>query len=215
MPSEVVSVPASKAGRPKSVQKRLDILAAAAELFLQNGVTATSMDMVAKQAGVSKQTVYSHFKNKDALFAAVIDWKCDEHQLDAAHMAGPDTPVIDVLTKVGNQFVNLLLDPQAIAMYRIVIAEGASNPHVSEIFYNAGPKHSIDVLCECLHTNAQLNLSADEAHHLTIMFFNMLKGEFHMHNLMGLPYEMNAQKQREEVGRVVQHIVTLIEHYGR
>ena len=65
----------NKAGRPKSDLKRQSILEAAAGLFLEHGFSQTSMDLVANTAGVSKQTVYSHFNNKDALFSAVIELK--------------------------------------------------------------------------------------------------------------------------------------------
>ena len=50
-------------GRPKSMEKRNQILSSASQLFLQDGFTNTTMDNVAKQSGVSKQTVYSHFAN--------------------------------------------------------------------------------------------------------------------------------------------------------
>ncbi|MDP5041225.1 MAG: TetR/AcrR family transcriptional regulator, partial [Paraglaciecola sp.] len=72
-----------KAGRPKSVQKRKQILVAAGELFLEQGFSGCSMDMVAKHSAVSKQTVYSHFSNKEALFTAVINAKCKYYQLES------------------------------------------------------------------------------------------------------------------------------------
>lgn len=48
----------ARAGRPKSEEKRIAIRDAATRLFLQGGVTRTSMDAVAREAGVSKQIVY-------------------------------------------------------------------------------------------------------------------------------------------------------------
>ena len=61
-----------KQGRPKSEEKYHLILHAASCLFLKEGFANTSMDTVAKASGVSKQTVYSHFEGKDALFKAAI-----------------------------------------------------------------------------------------------------------------------------------------------
>lgn len=60
---------------PRSQRKREQILAAASELFMSQGYM-TSMDLIAEQAGVSKQTVYSHFKTKDDLFDTCIRAKC-------------------------------------------------------------------------------------------------------------------------------------------
>ena len=60
-------------GRPRDLQKRETILAAASARFFELGILATTMDLVAKRAGVSKMTVYAHFAKKPALLAAVFN----------------------------------------------------------------------------------------------------------------------------------------------
>ena len=79
-----------RAGRPKSEAKAEAILGAAAELFLAQGFQGTSMDAVAKRAGVSKQTVYSHFANKEELFKACIGAKVAGYGFDSAAMVDDD-----------------------------------------------------------------------------------------------------------------------------
>ncbi|MCH8112342.1 MAG: helix-turn-helix transcriptional regulator, partial [Proteobacteria bacterium] len=54
------------------------IIDAARTLFLKLGFGATSMDAIAAEAGVSKRTVYSHFQNKEALFAGIVISMCQE-----------------------------------------------------------------------------------------------------------------------------------------
>ena len=54
------------------------ILEAAKQLFAREGFAGVSMDKIAAEAGVSKLTVYSHFGDKEALFAAAIRAKCEE-----------------------------------------------------------------------------------------------------------------------------------------
>jgi len=49
------------------------VMEAAAGLFLRHGFRKASMDEIARAAGVSKPTLYAHFADKDALFAAVCD----------------------------------------------------------------------------------------------------------------------------------------------
>jgi AcrR family transcriptional regulator len=44
----------------------------AEELFLRYGYKAVSMDQIAKEASISKMTIYKHFQNKDDLFVAVL-----------------------------------------------------------------------------------------------------------------------------------------------
>ena len=200
----------AKMGRPKSVEKRNKILESASDLLLLNGFSATSMDMVAKQAGVSKQTVYSHYKNKDALFTAVIDKKCREYQMDEEHMRQQDFSAEQILFTVGNQFVQLLMDPGVIAMYRLVIGEVTSNPHVAELFYQAGPQQAMEMLSKFMQSHPDLNLEKASADYWTNAFFNLLKGEFHMRTILGLPYSSTDEERHKEVQKTVGQILTLI-----
>src|SRR5215467_4416620 len=59
--------------RRRSARKRRAILEAAGAAFLEHGYRGTSMDAVAAAAGVSKQTVYQHFGDKQRLFRELIE----------------------------------------------------------------------------------------------------------------------------------------------
>ena len=56
----------------QSTRKRKAIVEAATTTFLENGYLGTSMDEIAALAGVSKQTVYKHFADKEGLFSEVV-----------------------------------------------------------------------------------------------------------------------------------------------
>ncbi|WJG09989.1 TetR/AcrR family transcriptional regulator [Aliiglaciecola sp. LCG003] len=200
----------TKAGRPKSEEKRESILLAASELFLSQGFSSTSMDLVANRAGVSKQTVYSHFSNKDALFVAVIGFKCRQYQLDEEYMAAADDDPRQFMIRFGNQTMSLLQDEQAIAMHRVVIGELTNNPHVAELFYAAGPQHGLQLLSQFMQSNASLRLSEQQAHYWSTAFFNLLKGDFHFRSLLGLPYSMSNEQQLAEVTRATDLILNMI-----
>ena len=60
--------------------KAESILAAAKRTFLAAGFGAVSMDTIAREAGVSKATVYAHFAGKEELFGAVIGRECELEQ---------------------------------------------------------------------------------------------------------------------------------------
>src|SRR5438094_9057733 len=64
--------------RTRSERKRVAILAAATDVFLENGYRGTSMDEIAALAAVSKQTVYKHFVDKERLFAEIVTRTVDE-----------------------------------------------------------------------------------------------------------------------------------------
>src|SRR5580658_6451616 len=56
----------------RTADKRAAVLEAAAKIFLGGGYLGTSVDDIAAQAGVAKQTIYTYFSNKEALFAAMV-----------------------------------------------------------------------------------------------------------------------------------------------
>lgn len=89
---------------PRSADEtRRRILDAAYELFYREGFARIGVDAIAREAGVTKRTLYYHFESKDALFAAVLD---HQHAMALArieHWAGPcgDDPLHLVETLFG------------------------------------------------------------------------------------------------------------------
>ncbi|TDF35488.1 TetR/AcrR family transcriptional regulator [Alteromonadaceae bacterium M269] len=197
-----------KAGRPKNLKKRQQILTAASELFLQQGFSASSMDNVAQSAGVSKQTVYSHFANKEALFTAVIQHKVDEYQLDGETTGCQKLPLNDRLTNIATRFVKLLQDSEVNAMYRVVIGEINTAPRAAELFYEAGPQHSFDMLYYLFKEAGFTRLTQHESQRIAVEFFNLLKGEYHMRAMLGLDYAMTAEQEEDLIQRSVKHVMS-------
>ena len=67
--------PGRKALTPKGQQTRQRIVAAAAEIILQQGVARTTLDQVLAEAGVSSSQIYHYFADKEALVRAVVDYR--------------------------------------------------------------------------------------------------------------------------------------------
>jgi TetR/AcrR family transcriptional regulator, mexJK operon transcriptional repressor len=120
--------------------KAESILAAAKRTFLAAGFGAVSMDTIAREAGVSKATVYAHFAGKEELFGAVIGRECELYF--ASFSAGELDPrdVRASLTALGRRFLELLLSPDSIALYRIILGEVRRFPGLGEVFWRAGPE---------------------------------------------------------------------------
>src|SRR5208283_4896808 len=123
--------------------KAESILAAAKRSFLAAGFGAVSMDTIAREARVSKATVYAHFAGKEELFGAVIGRECERHF--AGFSAGELDPrdVRASLTVLGRSFLDLLLSPDAIALHRLILAEVARFPVLGEVFWQAGPERNL------------------------------------------------------------------------
>ena len=62
--------------KEEAEQTRQKILNAARKMFFQNGVAKTSLEHIAKEAGVTRGAIYWHFKDKTALFFALQQSAC-------------------------------------------------------------------------------------------------------------------------------------------
>jgi AcrR family transcriptional regulator len=83
-------------------RRRLRILAAAEELFAADGFAKTTVDEIARRAGVSKGLVYSHYDSKEELLRAVwsrqVDaWMLETHKRVKYNEGGVADAVGDVL----------------------------------------------------------------------------------------------------------------------
>jgi TetR/AcrR family transcriptional repressor of mexJK operon len=122
--------------------RRDTILDVARACFVAEGYGATSMSTIAGRLGGSKGTLYNYFRSKEELFDAVIRRSCD--QMHASMAAVPaDGDLRERLTVMAEGFLNHILSPQAIAIYRVVIAEGARFPELARLFYEAGPRRGV------------------------------------------------------------------------
>ena len=126
---------------PPVAPKRQAVLEAAGRLFMAQGYGAVSMDAVAREAGVSKATLYAHFSSKDALFAEMVGSTCgllqDEAE-SATHHHG--LPLREALCLLGARWLRFMLSPRVVAIYRVVVAEGVRFPDLARAFHAAGPE---------------------------------------------------------------------------
>src|SRR5436190_22223234 len=115
-------------------RKAESILAAAKRSFLAAGFGAVSMDAIAREAGVSKATVYAHFAGKEELFGAMIGRECERYF--ARFSAGELDPrdVRASLTVLGRRYLELLLSSGSIALLRIILGEVTRFPVLGEVF---------------------------------------------------------------------------------
>lgn len=170
-----------------SINKRNAITVAAASLFLKEGYGQVSMDRIAQSAGVSKQTVYSHFQSKESLFEALVTERCDEMLSMVPEPVDRARPVSEVLSHLGRGFLMLVLADDAINLYRTVIAESIRFPELGQAFYNAGPKRSHSRLASYLSKEAgKGTLIIEDPQSAAELFFGMVKGDLYNKRLLGV-----------------------------
>ncbi len=146
--------------RDDSSAKRRQILEGARTVFLADGFDGASMNDIARVAGVSKGTLYVYFTSKEELFAALIR---EEKQAQAERLcqfAQAGTDLRTTLIGFGSQLLELMLRPDSIAQFRIVVAAGAKFPAIGEAFYEAGPAHGRRRLAQFLDEQVAAGLLA-------------------------------------------------------
>ena len=121
---------------------------AAARLFLDHGYAATSMDDVAAAAQVSKQTIYTHFRNKEELFADLVMGNADRVEGFAAVIA-KTSGVADLeagLQELARRYVRFVVQPEVLRLRRLVIGESSRFPELARRYYEAVPGRVVDEL---------------------------------------------------------------------
>jgi AcrR family transcriptional regulator len=114
----------SKAAKAEATRRAL--VAAARDLFGEQGYAATSVDEIARQAGVTKGALYHHFRDKDDLFRAVVeDVKRDVTDVvgEAFLTATAENETMQSLELGFRAFIEAHLDP---AVQRISIVDARS-----------------------------------------------------------------------------------------
>ena len=184
--------------------KREAILEAAARVFFESGYADASMDEIARQAGVSKQTVYSHFGAKDALFGAFIRDNC-ERLLEP--ISAPDIRARGpgaALTSIARRYLDLILEPHAMALFRTILAESGRFPELAKTFYRSGPLIAIDNLADYLAAmDGEGVLRVSDPRLAARLFFGMLREDFYFRLLLGC----GDFPEKNEVERTVSQAV--------
>jgi AcrR family transcriptional regulator len=119
--------------------KRRQIMEGAWTVFLSQGFDAASMGEIARQAGVSKGTLYVYFKSKEDLFGAIVGDACIVQAEQVFTLDPNDHDAKAVLTRVGCAFVRFLCRPNNISVFRAIVGIAERMPEIGKRFYEAGP----------------------------------------------------------------------------
>jgi TetR/AcrR family transcriptional regulator, mexJK operon transcriptional repressor len=181
------------------------IVSAARKLFLSASYSGISMDAIAAEAGVSKATVYSHFQNKEALFAGVMRKMCEESSGPKVsdELAGPPE---DVLLTMGLAITHKLLEPEILSLFRTVLSGVTQFPELGRTYWEEGPGYARDMLTTYFtELNRRGELSVLDPGLAAMQFIGLATGPFF------LPLILGAQEPPApaEVERIVDRAVAI------
>lgn len=171
-----------------SAARAARILGAARTLFMRHGYDGTTMEAVAREAGVGKATLYARHADKGDLFAAIV---AEEGETNAEVLIPRDTEDLPAALRViGERLMALLLSPSTIAAHRIVAAEAGRFPELGPIFFRAGPERLLERLAAFLAAAmARGQLRTASPRIAAAQFIELIRGELGLRAMLGVPGE--------------------------
>ena len=190
-----------RTGPRRGVRRRDHILDAATQVFMEEGYAGASIDRIVQLAGGSKATLYRHFNGKAELFAAIMETLVAQMvapiERPAAHdpasgnpvsgnsVAGNRTGLAATLSNFARTYLDVLLEPHSLALYRMVMAEAARFPDLGQGFFERGPGRVAAQLADYLRQEGRdsasvpVELQARE-------FLSLARADLHLRALLGV-----------------------------
>jgi AcrR family transcriptional regulator len=117
-------------------ERRQAILDAALTVFAEHGYEAARLDDMAARAGVAKGTLYLYFKDKQALFEALVRGAVSPMlQKVGEFSAAPGMKATDVMQFFFAMFRQEVLGTNRKLLLRLIISEGPRFPALAEFYY--------------------------------------------------------------------------------
>ncbi len=163
------------------------MLEAAHALFVAQGYGAVSMDGVARAAGVSKATLYAHFSSKDALFATIINDACRRNIAIDPFVQDRALDLHDTLAGMAERALTFILQPEVMAIHRVVIAESGRFPELGRAFYDNGPARFRQALAGWIAQQAEAGrLDVADPDRAADQFMGMLRSGVYLRATVGI-----------------------------
>jgi AcrR family transcriptional regulator len=190
-----------KAKDPRS--KRELVVDAAAKLFVRQGFGSTGMDAIAEEAGVSKATLYSYYKDKSSLFGDVMHRMCDE--LGGVRPEDiPDEGPEATLRAVATLAIDRLLDAVDHGLLPRAVAEAREFPEIGTWFWEAGPaKLETFVAGYFAEAKRRQVLDVEDPQRAAARFIGLVTGMYLLPLLVGVRSRPSPMEVRRDIDAVV------------
>ena len=122
-------------------KKELEVLNVASDYFLSHGYQGTSINAMARDSGISKESIYRYFSSKKELFEAVIakeltEYKKKLHSMDFEF----ESISLDVaLKKTAESIIGVVTTDRTLALRRLIFQETRESPDIGQYYYEIGP----------------------------------------------------------------------------
>lgn len=195
-----------KGGRPtldSAVAIRERLLSTALDAFLANGFGAASINSIAAQAKISRDTVYRQYSGKKELFLAATEFAFDAMAQHLHAVIELNAPPEQVLEKVVRYIYEDTRDSYSNSVIRLAIMEAYRFPEIAPDML-ACSYQFVEPLARYLdHHRALGHLRFDNAHETALLIANLASGG-------GQFYVSSIQNQGRDNDAWVQQILQLV-----
>lgn len=163
------------------------VLEGARVIFLRDGFEGASVDDIAREAGVSKATLYSYFPDKRLLFMEVAKAECRRQATEAQALIDDTAPVEQVLRMAAERIMAFILSDFGQKVFRICVAESDRFPELGHEFYHSGPQVTRDAVSSYLRKAvARGALAIDDIELAADQFLQLCKVDLHERLIFGM-----------------------------
>lgn len=190
--------------RLRMAATRAAILRAARPIMLRDGLGGTTLDRVAAEGGIAKMTLYRHFPNKEALFEGLVAATCESMRegLENTPPADTDEPIAMRLADELRAFASALIEPDGLALYRLIVADGWRFPELARVFDRSGMRVIRQRIAELLETGG---VSANHSRQIAAEVVALALGDAYQRALLGISEEGDGEAFVRQIDAAVSY----------
>lgn len=205
---KVKASPKAKAApKAKAGGKREEVLEIASNCFLSNGFDGTSINVMARDAGISKESIYRYFGSKEDLFKAVIERELEVYQKGMQDTAADyhEQTLDESLFHVAETTLKLLTNERTQALRRLVFHMAAGGSRVGRYYYQVGPRIAIQNLVTIFeyHLRRQASRGGMGPEKLSQYFMGMVLHPTTLERECGVVGELSTREVRRRSREIV------------
>src|SRR5699024_3620429 len=152
-----------------------------------SGFAGASVDEVITRVGGSKRTIYSYFGKKEELFAVVVRELTARAMAPLADAEARRHDLESTLYDIGRCYLDVIMAPETLRLYRTVTSEGARFPHLAKVFFESGPGRASTGLARTLEEmRGAWGIRVADCDRAAEHFLGMIRDDLHLKVVLGL-----------------------------
>jgi AcrR family transcriptional regulator len=189
----------------KRGRKYDQVLDGARIVFMRDGFEGACVDDIAREAGVSKATLYSYFPDKRLLFMEVAKGECCRQADEAGELITDTVRPEEALTLAATRMVDFFLSDFGMRVFRICVAESDRFPELGREFYNSGPAQARAVMVDYFRAaTARGELRIDDLELAADQFAELCKADLFPRLVFGVGRKITEADRKRVIDGAVE-----------